>query len=213
MDGWINDDRTPGQQTLHHPILITQPNPIPTTQTHSITQVYNILGCPGAQFSRVGDMVPFPSLVLALLVMPLRAACALLLLPFLLLFLALLLAASLLWLPAALACLLVAPCLEPPARHRLGLGPDAPQSIPWALLFPVAHRLHVRRARLASDLVLGALVTALLLVLTCLEAFWLPMGVLVCLASLVAGAGSCRDALSALFMPVYMLNALMSGRA
>lgn len=182
--------------------------------------MYNILGCPGAQFSRVGDTVPFPSLLLALLVLPLRAACALLLLPFLLLFLALLLGASLLWLPCALACLLLAPCLDPPARRRLGLA-DTPGSqtqattnkVPWALLFPVAHRLHVRRARLASDLVLGALVTALLLVLACLEVFWLPMGFLVCLASLVAGAGSCRDAVSALFMPVFMLNALMSGRA
>ena len=163
-------------------------------------QLYNILGCPGAQFSRLGDLVPFPSLLLALLVLPLRAAAAALLLPFLALFLLLLLTASLLWLPIAATAALFLPTPNPPRPL-------------WQFLFPLAHRLHLRRARLASDLVLGGLVTALLLLLTCLEAFWLPMGVLVCLVSLAVGVGSCRDALSALFLPVYALNAVMSGRA
>jgi len=92
----------------------------------------------------------------------------------------------------------------------LALTAPAP-SLPQVLL-PALHHLLRRKARLASDLVLASLLTALVLLLLVLEAFWLPMGLCVCLATLL-GTGRCKEALSALFLPVYMMNAIMGGRA
>lgn len=51
---------------------------------------------PGAQFSRLGDVL-FPGFVLRLVVIPLRLACVLFLLPFSMVTAALVVAGSLLW--------------------------------------------------------------------------------------------------------------------
>jgi len=101
------------------------------------------------------------------------------------------------------------------ANPNSHLSPSFPPSLPPSLLqflFPALHKLLLRKARLASDLVLASLLTALVLLLLALEVFWLPMGLCVCLATLL-GTWRCKEALSALFLPVYMLNAVMSGRA